>query len=125
VVLVAPSKETGDCKGYAFVEFYSLEYSQYFMNSFGKFVHIRIFLPPLASPSLHSQQPAGSTSKGDSSSPQFIVDNRAVTLEFAREGDRDRDSNRYGPGGPGGANDRQDKDSKNDWICDRVRGFCV
>lgn len=28
-------KETGDCKGFAFVEFPSLEHSQYFVSSFG------------------------------------------------------------------------------------------
>lgn len=29
------SKQDGECKGFAFVEFISLEYSQYFMTSFG------------------------------------------------------------------------------------------
>jgi RNA recognition motif-containing protein len=29
-------QETGECKGYAFVEFPSIEHAQYFMTAFGK-----------------------------------------------------------------------------------------
>jgi hypothetical protein len=89
------------------VEFYSVEYAQYFMDCYGRWdiLVVRILCVFLVT--------AGSTSKGDGSSPQFIVDNRAVILEFARA---DIDGHRSG-------NDpTPDRDpSKADWICDRVR----
>lgn len=31
-------KETGECKGFAFVEFYTMEHAQYFMATYGMFL---------------------------------------------------------------------------------------
>jgi hypothetical protein len=61
--------------------------------------------------------PAGST--GDPNAPQFIVENRAVTLEYAREGDRSRGTDR--DGGPGGSR----RPIKTDWLCESVSPLVV
>lgn len=115
--------QDGDCKGYAFVEFPSLEYSQYFMTAYGRrtfmFVHANVFVSTNYCISRHS---AGSA--GDRNAAQLIIENRAVLIEYARgdndkrepRGDRERvrDRDREGAHGPGtGA-------AKSDWLCDSV-----
>lgn len=67
---------------------------------------------------------AGSTNKGDASSPQFIVDNRAVILEFARGDSEPHGGGGNGGGGGAGAGGREIV-NKNDWICDRVSSFSI
>jgi hypothetical protein len=61
--------------------------------------------------------PAGST--GDPNAPQFIFENRAVTLEYAREGDRSRGTDK--DGGPGGSR----RPVKTDWLCESVSRLVV
>mmetsp|Transcript_23220 Transcript_23220/g.34081 ORF Transcript_23220/g.34081 Transcript_23220/m.34081 type:complete len:186 (+) Transcript_23220:436-993(+) len=90
-------RDTGECKGFAFIEFYSLEYAQYFMGMY-----------------------AGSA--GDMNAPQLIVENRAVTLEYARDirggsGGGDTDGQTGAPRREGGP--------KSDWLCDAVPTSCV
>lgn len=59
---------------------------------------------------LVSNHTAGSS--GDRKAPQLIVDNRAVTLEYARDQEsRPRDGDREGSRRP---------PPKTDWLCDQV-----
>jgi hypothetical protein len=56
-------------------------------------------------------------SSGDENSPQFIVENRAVTLEYARES---IGTQSYGQKKWNGE-DRQKKETgKSDWLCEQV-----
>jgi hypothetical protein len=88
------SQGTSECKGIAFVEFFSVEYAEYFAKSF-----------------------AGSM--GDQNSPQLIVGNRAVMIDYAspRGGTADHphssSSGSSGGGGDAAAN-------KCDWLCETV-----
>lgn len=103
--------QSGECKGFAFVEFVTLEHAQYFMMTFGKYwltfccvvFWLRFFV-------------AGS--HGDRHAPQFIVENRAVLLEYARE----KPPSTYEPK-HGGASGGEYKKSapRSDWMCTNVR----
>jgi RNA recognition motif-containing protein len=105
-------QDTGECKGFAFVEFYSLEYSQYFMSAFGECWYLSD-LHNITALLICCWLLAGSA--GDMNAPQLIVENRAVTLEYAR------DSVSSGQqAGRGGGEGRGDPQSKSDWLCDTV-----
>lgn len=81
---------SGECKGFAFVEFYSIEYAEYFTNAF-------------------------SGSMGDINAPQLIVENRAVTIDFALP--RSEDNSRHGPKSSTDGTRRGDV-IKSDWLCE-------
>ena len=83
---------SSECKGFAFVEFFSVEYAQHFTQTF-----------------------AGSVQGGDANAPQLIVESRAVTLDFATPRDPDRDGDR------GRDHHVSSGDNKSDWLCDTVR----
>ena len=61
-------------------------------------------------------------SAGDRDAPQLIIENRAVTVEFARDRDRDFDRSRDHRDPVSGS--RHDQTSrrpvKSDWLCDTV-----
>mmetsp|Transcript_22236 Transcript_22236/g.20211 ORF Transcript_22236/g.20211 Transcript_22236/m.20211 type:complete len:617 (+) Transcript_22236:3-1853(+) len=86
------SQDTGECKGYAFIQFPSIEYSVYFMTLF-----------------------AGSA--GDPKAPQLIVDMRAVTLEYSRDDGNERKDklNRFNEKS---SEDIPAKKIRTDWLCD-------
>eukprot|EP00604_Paraphysomonas_vestita_P000531 CAMPEP_0174825920 /NCGR_PEP_ID=MMETSP1107-20130205/43266_1 /TAXON_ID=36770 /ORGANISM="Paraphysomonas vestita, Strain GFlagA" /LENGTH=838 /DNA_ID=CAMNT_0016058065 /DNA_START=1649 /DNA_END=4165 /DNA_ORIENTATION=- len=86
-------RETGECKGFAFVEFYTMEHAQYFMATF-----------------------AGS-SGGNFNAPQLIVENRAVTLEYAREPAGGHGSHRN-TGNDSNSSKKDHHPIKRDWLCD-------
>ena len=44
IIIELDAQDTGDCKGFAFVEFYSPEHASYFMASFGTFISIILLL---------------------------------------------------------------------------------
>eukprot|EP01036_Dinobryon_divergens_P028270 gene28266-37191_t len=59
-------RDGGECKGFSFAEFHTVEHAQYFMATYpGSW--------------LHNYDPNG---------PQLIIENRAVQLEYARDRDR-------------------------------------
>lgn len=66
-------------------------------------------------------------SAGDPNAPQFIVENRAVTLEYARDGgkfgtDRDAGQGHGGSSGVvGGGGGSRGRPIKTDWLCEMVR----
>ena len=60
-------------------------------------------------------------SAGDPNAPQLIIENRAVTLEYARD-NRSSSSHSGSSAGSGGGGDRRGP-IKTDWLCDKVR-YC-
>jgi len=85
------TQRDGECKGYAFAEFPSAEHAQFFIRAY-----------------------AGSA--GDRDAPQLIIENRAVTVEFARDRERDFERRDRDPG----RHDQQTsrRSVKSDWLCD-------
>lgn len=80
-----------ECKGYAFVEFFSTEYAEHFTKSF-------------------------TGSIGDQNGPQLIVEGRAVTMDYATpRSDLDHCNSTTSESGR-----RGDMSSKSDWLCDTV-----
>ena len=57
-------------------------------------------------------------SAGDPNAPQLIIENRAVTLEYARD-NRSSSSHSGSSAGSGGGDRRGPV--KTDWLCDKVR----
>ena len=87
-------QDGGECKGFSFAEFHTIEHAQYFMSTY----------------------PGSWIQNFDPNGPQLIIENRAVQLEYARDRDRppphhpERD--RGGGGGGGGVSHGQA-----DWLC--------
>lgn len=75
------------------MEFFSIEYAEYFVKSF-----------------------AGSM--GDSNAPQLIVENRAVMIDYAAP----RSQDDHSTGGPGDSHRRISESTvaKSDWLCETV-----
>jgi len=62
-------------------------------------------------------------SAGDRDAPQLIIENRAVTVEFARDRDRDFDRSRDHRD-PGSRHDQTSRRPvKSDWLCDTVSHY--
>lgn len=88
--MATQQQDTGASRGFAFVDFPSVEYAEYFVNSF-----------------------AGSY--GDPDAPQLIIDNRAVQLDY---GDSNKSSHSGGPD-RGSHHDSGHSGKGGDWLCDK------
>jgi len=88
-IRLIPQRENKGC--FAFVEFISLEYAMYFMTAF-----------------------AGSA--GDPQAAQLIIENRSVTIEYAR--DRSSSTAAAAGGGQGHGGGHVGRAVRSDWLCE-------
>ena len=88
-------QDGGECKGFSFAEFHTVEHAQYFMSTYpGSW--------------LHNYDPNG---------PQLIIENRAVQLEYARDRDRAPPHHAERERGSGSGSIGGVSHGQADWLC--------
>lgn len=104
-------QETGECRGFAFVDFPSIEYTQYFMNTFGEFVFVYSLFIMTSLDILFDNVLAGSA--GDPNAQQLIIESRAVTIDYAY----DKPRKEHGSS-EGSFEFKRSAPTRTDWICE-------